>query len=85
MASKRRQKRRDERLERERRERQCEGKITYDSERTARLSARAIAKKKGEPLVEYRCPYCSKPGEDRYHVGHDPKASPDGLRFPKSP
>lgn len=80
MASKRGVKRREERLARERAERQCIGKHPYHSERDAKLSARAVGLKKGQDLVHYRCPLCSKPGENRYHIGHRPQL--DGFRFP---
>jgi hypothetical protein len=80
VASKRRQKRKDERLRRQRLERQCLDKVVYTSERDARLSARAVGKKKGEVLVHYLCPLCTKPGENRYHIGHPPEW--EGFRFP---
>lgn len=82
MASKRGVRRREERLRREYAERQCIGKHVYTSERDAKLSARAVGKKKGEDLVYYLCPHCTTPGENRYHLGHSP--SLNGLRFPKS-
>lgn len=71
MASKRHQRRVQERRLAERKERQCLGKIVYDSERSAMLSARAIGKRRGIELVGYACPHCSTPSETRFHVGHD--------------
>lgn len=73
MASKRRLRRAQERKITERRGRQCDGKNKYTSERVARDSARAIGIKKQENLQAYPCPFCSKPGETVWHIGHPPE------------
>lgn len=79
MASKRRKRRAEERNQRERAQRQCIGKNTYTSEVVAKASAVAVSKIKKEYLVEYRCPLCSTPDQNRYHIGHDPALK--GMRL----
>lgn len=73
MASKRRLRRAKERRIAEKRGRQCDGKNKYTSEITARKSARAVSFRKNEPLKEYPCPFCSKPGKTIWHIGHPPE------------
>ena len=70
MASKRRQRRAEERQRAEFQARKCEGKIRYPNFATALRAAEEVARRRGDYLHPYQCPCCSVDLNPGWHLGH---------------
>lgn len=57
--------------------RQCRGKVTHSSERTAKLALHRTMETTAElGLLYYQCPHCRG-----WHIGHAPRGEQRRLRF----
>lgn len=52
----------------------CGNKIGWADQELAKEKAKLSSEKTGEAFAAYRCPHCSRPERDRFHIGHIPQS-----------